>query len=192
MKKIGLTGGIGSGKTTVAHFFKDFGIPIYIADEKAKELMLRAPIKKEVQALFGADSYDASGQLNRSYIASRVFNDRGLLTELNQIVHPRVREDFLNWANHQTSPYVLYESAILFESKTYSDYIDATILVTAPMADRIARLQKRDQATVQQIKARMRNQWSDEQKIKLADWVIENENLGFSRKEAAKIHTYLV
>src|SRR5690625_5295330 len=126
MKKVGLTGGIGSGKTTIAHFFEAFGVPIYNADKEAKRLMLRSPIKEEVQALLGTASYDSSGALNRSYIAAQVFNDSSLLKQLNQIVHPRVHEDFISWANRQSGAYVLYESAILFESKNYSDYIDAT------------------------------------------------------------------
>src|SRR5699024_4828459 len=126
---VGLTGGIGSGKTTVAKFFHALGVPVYIADEEAKKLMLSQPVKKEIIAIWGEESYFPSGKLNRKYLASRVFNDEEQLSKLNNIVHPRVEEHFQNWVKHQSAHFVIYEAAILFETGKYKE-VDYSILVT--------------------------------------------------------------
>lgn len=188
MKQIGITGGIGSGKTTVAKFFKEFGIPIYIADDEAKKLMHCSPIKEELLLLFGNQTYDADGNLNRKYIASQVFNDKHLLEQLNAIVHPRVAQDYKKWVENQHAPYLLYEAAILFETGKHKEF-DYNILVTAPKKERISRLKKRDNATEEEIKSRMENQWSDEKKEKLADWTIENMDLEKTKHQVAQLHT---
>src|SRR5699024_1512653 len=116
MITVGITGGIGSGKTPEANFFKDYGIPAYIADLEAKKLMHQNPIKEEVLALFGENSYTEQQELNRKYIAAEVFDNKEKLNRLNAIVHPRVAEHFQNWLKNQNAPYVLYEAAILFET----------------------------------------------------------------------------
>lgn len=191
MIQIGITGGIGSGKTTVANFFKEYGIPVYIADDEAKKLMHRSPIKEELIKLFGDEAYDSSENLNRSFIASKVFKNKELLEKLNSIVHPRVEEDFQKWTAQQTSAYVLYEAAILFETGRYKEF-DYNILVTAPMEVRIERVQKRDNSSKEEIKARMKNQWPDEQKIKLADWIIKNCELRKTKQEVGELHALIL
>lgn len=185
---VGITGGIGSGKTTVANmFFKEYGIPVYIADDEAKKLMHGEAIRKEIKALFGPESYDEEGNLNRKFLADRVFNNKELLEQLNAIVHPRVESHFKEWVLQQTSPYILYEAAILFETGRYKE-LDYTILVTAPEKTRIARVMKRDGVTEEQVKARMKNQWSDNKKKKLSNWIIYNENIAKTARQVAKTH----
>lgn len=191
MKHIGITGGIGSGKTTVANFFKEFGIPVYIADDEAKKLMHKSPVKEELIDLFGEESFDDSQMLNRSYIASKVFHNKELLEKLNQIVHPRVEEDFQKWAKSQHSPYVLYEAAILFETGKYKQF-DYTILVTAPVETRIKRVQKRDHSSEEDVLARMKNQWPAEEKMKLASWIIKNCELSKTKQEVRDIHELIL
>lgn len=191
MKLIGITGGIGSGKTTVANFFKELDIPVYIADDEAKKLMHRSPIKEELINLFGEEAYDQSGSLNRKFIAAQVFDRKKQLEQLNQIVHPRVTEDFKSWIQQQHAPYVLYEAAILYETGRYKDF-DFTILVTADKSERIARIKNRDQSTEREIESRMKNQWSDKKKRKLADFVIENHNLNETRKKVYKLNEVLL
>jgi|SRR5690625_699559 len=187
MKQIGITGGIGSGKTTVANFFKEFNIPVYIADEEAKRIMHTPAVISQLKSLFGDKAYDSSEKLDRKYIASLVFNDKNLLEKLNSIVHPLVEQDYKNWVQSQQAPYVLYEAAILFETGRYKEF-DYNILVTAPLELRISRLKKRDQATEEEIKSRMKNQWSDKEKKKKADWVIENVDLIETKEKVAKLH----
>lgn len=177
MKLIGLTGGIGSGKSTVAEIFRTLDIPVYKSDTRAKELMNTDPeVRNKIISLFGIEAYD-NELLNRTWIAERVFKDNTQLTSLNAIVHPAVKSDALAWANsleNANAPYVIKESAILFEEDLTTE-LDAVILVVAPEAIRIDRVMKRDQATAQQIKDRMVHQWPDERKIPLADFVIFND-----------------
>ncbi|WP_423819122.1 dephospho-CoA kinase [Salinimicrobium sp. TIG7-5_MAKvit] len=191
MKVVGLTGGIGSGKTTVAGFFKELGIPVFIADDEAKLLMVsNSEVKSAVQALFGELSY-INGLPERKYIASKVFGDRGKLEQLNAIIHPAVARHFESWKEEQVAPYVIYEAAILFESGGYKK-CDFNLLVTAPLDRRIERLKKRDKSTLEEIEARMNNQWSDEEKAKLADFIIENKELSSTRKAVHELHETLV
>lgn len=188
---IGLTGGIGSGKTTIAQFFKAFNIPVYTADEASKRLMEHNPIKEEIIDFLGPESYTSSGRANRKYIASKVFRDKNLLEKLNSIIHPRVNADYQRWLSRQKAPYILYEAAILFETGRYKSF-DFTILVTAPKSTRISRLKTRDQATKEQIETRMENQWPDKRKQPLADWVIDNRDKRVVQSEISKIHMYLL
>lgn len=174
MKTVGLTGGIGSGKTTVARMFKNLGIPIYIADDEAKKLMHSNKIKKNIIALFGEKAYQEN-QLNRTYIASKVFKDKRLLDELNQIVHPEVAKHFKNWLKKQKAPYVIKEAAILFENGSYKQ-CDKTILVISNKQKRIERVVKRDLSTTKKVLDVIENQWPDEKKITLADFVLENNS----------------
>lgn len=191
MKIIGLTGGIGSGKSTVAQFFKNLGVPIYIADEAAKKIMeTSVEVRQEILALFGKKAYEGS-KPNRPFIASKVFQDKKLLDSLNKIIHPRVRENFESWLGEQSAPYVIYEAAILFENGGETR-CDLTILVTAPKEDRIKRLLIRDQTDRAKIEARMAAQWSDDRKKELADFHIENSQLELTKIGVQKLHKSLL
>ena len=176
-KIIGLTGGIGTGKTTVAKYFASKGIPVYIADEAAKEIMNTKEVIQEVQALFIENVILENGQLNRECIREMVFSDKDKLVQLNSIIHPKVTIDFKNWLfQHQDAPFVIKEVAILFETNG-QNYCDATILITAPLETRIQRVLERDITTKEIILKIIKNQLPEEQKIRLATYVIENENL---------------
>ncbi|AVR43868.1 dephospho-CoA kinase [Christiangramia fulva] len=187
MITVGLTGGIGSGKTTIAGFFRELEVPVYIADEAGKRLMETSEeIRNKIIEIFGKEAYK-NGLPDRKLIASRVFKDKALLEKLNNIIHPAVADDFNEWKARQKAAYVLYEAAILFETGAYKK-VDFSILVTAPKETRIKRLQKRDNSSPEEIADRMNNQWDDERKSKLADFVIENTDLGHSREQVKDIH----
>lgn len=187
MKIVGLTGGIGSGKTTVAGFFKDLNIPVYIADDAGKRLMnSSSKIRREIIEIFGQAAYNGNSP-DRKFIASRVFNDPDQLEKLNRIIHPAVESDFNEWLKEQTSEYVIYEAAILFETGSYKK-CDYSILVTASQMLRIQRLQKRDNSSKEEIQERMDNQWSNEKKSRLADFIINNEELAQTKKQVEVIH----
>ena len=172
-KIIGITGGIGSGKSKVAGYFSELGIPCYTADDRAKYLMnTDAALKESIVHHFGSECY-MDNTLNRSYIADIIFKDKTALAKLNALVHPVVGQDFLNWVEKQNTPYVIKEAAILFESGGAKS-CDSIILVTAPKKIRIERVLARDNTTVEAIKDRMSKQWSDSQKTPLADYHIEN------------------
>lgn len=191
MKTIGLTGGIGSGKTTVANFFKALGAPVFIADIEAKKLMDESSeVRTAIREIFGERAY-ISDILDRKFIASIVFSDKTKLAALNKIVHPAVRRHFENWREQQTFPYVIYEAAILFETGSHT-FCDFTIVVTANHQMKIERLVQRDQSTLAEIEARMDNQWPDEKRIPLADFVIENTQLDETQKMVKEIHQTLL
>ncbi len=178
MKLIGLTGGIGSGKSTVASLFITLGIPVFESDERAKYLMINDPIIREnILMLFGMEAYIPNNELNRAWIASRVFTNEKLLNQLNGIIHPAVYSDLVNWANKDeqlASPYLIQESAILLE-ENLTDRLHAVILVVANEKARIERVMNRDQVTKEQVLQRMQYQWPDEKKIPLSDYVIYND-----------------
>lgn len=187
MKVIGLTGGIGSGKSTVARMFQELGVPVYIADDEAKKLMNEdKEVRTKIIKLFGDKAYNSSG-LNRKFIASKVFDDKELLEKLNSVVHPAVAKHFEKWKVQQKAPYVIYEAAILFEKGGYKK-CDYNILVTAPVNLRIERILLRDKVTVEEIQARMNNQWPDEKKEKMADVVLRNIDLSETKKDVLQIH----
>ena len=187
MKIIGLTGGIGSGKTTVLNYFKQFDIPVYVADIEAKRIMHEtSEVVSKVKTLFGRDAY-LNGKLNRRYIANIVFNDKTMLTLLNAIVHPAVYNDFLMFKANQKAPYLIYESALLFENHSEAKF-DKVILVIAPMSLRIERIQKRDQSSVADIEARIKNQMSDQEKKEKSDYVILNMELIETKEEVKRLH----
>lgn len=176
-KIIGLTGGIGTGKTTVAKYFASKGVPVYIADEAAKKIMNTKEVIQEVQALFTENLILENGQLNREFIRELVFSDKDKLVQLNSIIHPKVKRDFDNWlSQHQDAPFIIKEVAILFETNGQK-YCDATILITAPLETRIQRVLERDKSTKDIILQIIQNQLPEEQKIRLATYVVENENL---------------
>ena len=191
MKTVGLTGGIGSGKTTIATMFNELGIPIYIADIEAKKLTNSSEeIKAELLKILGDKAYNEDG-LNRKYVADQIFNDAELLKKVNKVIHPQVAKHFKNWAKQQSEAYCIKDAAILFENGGYKE-CDYTILVTAPKETRIDRILKRDDTTEAEIKSRMDNQWPDEKKIKLADFVIENTDIDATKEQVIKVHEYLI
>ncbi|MCX6331629.1 MAG: dephospho-CoA kinase [Bacteroidetes bacterium] len=186
-KIIGLTGGIGSGKTTVANLFASLGIPVFNADDAAKQLMQNSPIlKNQLIQQFGDKVYE-QGQLNKSYLASIVFADPEKLAILNSIVHPVTIQAALDWAQQQTSPYVIKEAALIFESNA-SEGLDFVIGVTAPLALRIERVMKRDQCTQAEVEKRMQHQISDTIKMKLCDKIIVNDDIQLITPQVIAIH----
>ena len=191
MKVIGLTGGIGSGKSTIARLFAALGIAVYDSDTEAKKLInTSAEIKKRIVEVFGAEAY-AEGVYNRAYIADIVFRNPDKLAVLNSIVHPVLADDFNQWVALQTSPYVIKEAAILFESGSYKN-CDFIITVTAPETLRISRCMSRDGSTEAQVRARMAQQWTDAQRIALSDAVIENINLEETEKRVRELNNLFI
>ncbi|GAA4302870.1 dephospho-CoA kinase [Aestuariibaculum suncheonense] len=191
MKVVGLTGGIGSGKTTVAKAFEALGIPVYIADLEAKKLMVTSEvIKTKLVELFGEEVY-LDNELNKPFIANIIFNDKTYLQKMNAIVHPEVHKHFDAWKLKQKAPYVIKEVAILFENGG-NKQCDLVITVTAPLELRIERLLKRDNTTKEKIEAIMKNQWSDEDKIALSDFVVNNVNLEKTKAQVVRIHEQIV
>lgn len=188
---VGLTGGIGSGKTTVANFFKELGVPVYIADLEAKKLMNRSKvIRRKLIKLFGKHAYK-NNQLNRPFLAGKIFNNEDLLKQMNAIVHPKVGKHFKRWADKQNAPYVIKEAAILFENNSYlnCDYI---ITVIADQEAKMQRILKRDGTSRNKVIAIMNNQWQDQEKVKLSDFVIENKTLEDTKKQVFVIHQKLL
>jgi len=172
--KVGITGGIGSGKSTVCKVFKLLGVPVFEADLVAKKLMDSDDrIKTGLVNLFGESVYTPSGIVDRKKLASIIFNNDIQLRKVNELVHPVVRSQFLRWVEDQEVPYVVHEAAILFESGFYK-IMDFTILVSAPENERIERVTKRDKSMPEQVKERMMKQWSDDEKRKLASAEINN------------------
>ncbi len=188
---VGLTGGIGSGKTTVAKLFANLGVPVYNSDIEAKKLMQKSVvIRKRITRLFGEESYHHEN-LNTQFIAQKVFGDKEALKKLNDIVHPAVRRHFSHWAKRQKYNYVIQESALIFESGIQEKY-DKIILVVAPVEIRINRLQERDNTTRKQLLQRIENQLPDSEKKGLADFIIENIEIEKTKLKVSKIHTQLL
>ena len=176
MIKVGITGGIGSGKSTICHFFRTLGIPVFEADTEAKKLINSSEaIKNQLIAEFGSDIYLPNQLIDRKKLAGLIFNSPTLLEKVNRIIHPEVRIYFNKWVELQKSPYIIHEAAIMFESGFYQ-MMDYTILVTAPEAERIARVMKRENSTEESVKARIKKQWTDEQKMELASFIVKNDN----------------
>ncbi|HSM47064.1 MAG TPA: dephospho-CoA kinase [Draconibacterium sp.] len=173
---IGITGGIGSGKSTVCQIFKILGIPVFEADLVAKTLInSNTEIKKGLVALFGREIYGSDNRINRKMLADLIFNDDNLLEQVNRLVHPVVRNEFINWLKTQNSEYIIHEAAILFESGFYK-MMNYTILVSAPEEMRIDRVTKRENITPEMVRGRMAKQWSDEEKRKLTTLELVNDN----------------
>tara|TARA_B100000795_G_scaffold211708_1_gene165347 strand:- start:1145 stop:1732 length:588 start_codon:yes stop_codon:yes gene_type:complete len=176
MKNIGLTGGIGSGKTTVSTILINNGIPVYDSDSRAKFIMNNSfEIKKKIINYFGKESYK-DDFLNKKHISQLVFNDKIALNEINSIVHPFVEKDFIKWRKMNFYKYVIYESAIVFESGSYKNN-DYNILVTSNVNERIKRVVNRDKVSEKDVMIRINNQWEDEKKILLADYIIKNDSI---------------
>lgn len=174
-KIIGLTGGIGSGKTTLATYIESLGIPVFIADDEAKKLMQSVEVLREIKAIFGETIFE-KGQLNRQELASIVFSNPEKLSQLNGIIHPAVKKQFKVWLDqHRLAPFVVYEAAILFESGSYQN-CDYIITITAPLEDRIARVMQRDNSSREQVLNRINAQWTDEQRAAKSNFVIVNSD----------------
>jgi dephospho-CoA kinase len=185
-KIIGLTGGIGSGKTTIANYFESKGIPVYIADDEARKIMQSDEIIAAIKKIFG-DAVFENEFLSREKLAEIVFNNPEKLKQLNAIIHPAVREHFAGWIlEHSTDPYVIYEAAILFESGRYEE-CDYIISVTAPIESRIQRVMQRDQTTREQVLKRINAQWTDEQRVSKSDFVIENKTIETAKLKVNEI-----
>jgi dephospho-CoA kinase len=174
---IGITGGIGSGKSTVCRVFQMLGVPVFEADVAAKQLYESSEeLKNGLIRLFGAGIYKANGKPDRKKLASIIFTDDIQLAKVNELVHPAVRKEFENWLNeHKHFPYVIHEAAILFESGFYK-MMDYTLLVTAPEDQRIERVAKRDGVNAETVEKRIGKQWPEEDKQKLADKILVNDN----------------
>ncbi|WP_144283895.1 dephospho-CoA kinase [Chryseobacterium echinoideorum] len=187
-KIIGLTGGIGSGKTTVAKFIENCGFPVYYSDDRAKEIVNdNADLKVKIKELLGEESYDEYDLYNRKFVAKRVFESEDLLDKLNQIIHPAVRIDFENWVKKQTKYLIFKETALLFELKLHLECYQS-VLVTAEDNIRIKRVMDRDQKTYREVQSIMENQMSEKEKIKLADYVIyNNTNLDDLKEQTEKV-----
>ena len=191
MKIIGLTGGIGSGKSKIMSVFSTYGIPCYESDRRAKWLMqMDAELKSQIKSFFGDQIYE-NDQFNQRKLAKLVFADKGKLEALNSLVHPRVKMDFKSFVSQQDTPYIIKETAILFETGGEKD-CDATILVTAPEKLRLQRVLNREKISSMDIKARINNQWSDSRKILLADYIINNIDWDKTLKKIDEIHQKLL
>lgn len=191
--KVGITGGIGSGKSTVAKIFSILGIPIYSADERAKWLMIEDSVLKEkIISAFGKESYSESGQLNRTFLAKTVFSDPEKVKQINRLVHPAVRDDFNSWVNAQSSPYVLKEAALIFESGG-QNLLDYVINISAPLRIRVSRVMMRDPDRSEgQINKIIDQQLPDEEKNELSDFVIKNVDNKLLIPQVLKIHEKLI
>jgi dephospho-CoA kinase len=187
--KIGITGGIGAGKSTVAKIFSVLDIPVYDADMRAKHLMTSdIPTRDAVRNLLGGQSYLTDGTLNREYISATVFADLWLLNRLNAIVHPAVAKDYEDWHSNQCgSTYTLKEAALLYDTGSYLQ-LDATIVVSAGPEVRISRVMKRDQCSRASVIARMHSQWPEDRRLQMADFVIKNDNSEHLIAQVLKIH----
>ncbi len=188
---VGLTGGIGSGKSTIAQMFRDLGVQVYDSDMEAKKMMVDSPeLKSSITKLIGKSAY-RRGKLNRAYIAKKVFKNPDLLGQLNAIVHPAVKSHFLNWSENQTSPYVIQETALIFENGSQGQY-DYILLITAPLELRLQRVMERDHSSRNEVVDRIENQMGDDEKLPLADFHIENLDLKITKKKVAELHQKLI
>ena len=189
MLKVGVTGGIGSGKTTVCKVFELLGIPVFYADDVAKSIMHTDQVlKTDILNTFGESAYTKEGTLNRSYISSLVFNNKLELEKLNSLVHPAVFRAFDNWLLEQKdAPYVIKEAALLYESDSYK-MCDESILVIAPTETKISRVKVRDGFSDEDVKLRMDRQFSDEMKIKFADHILNNDETELLIPKIIQLH----
>lgn len=191
MYKIGVTGGIGSGKSTVCELLRDRGVAVYDSDSRAKQLMAESEaLREQLIAAFGAECYNAEG-LDRAFLASKVFGNEEALQQLNSIVHPAVRADFQAWAEQQQSPYVVLESAILFEAG-FETEVDATLAVMAPMPMRLERTMARDGVDKESVMRRMEHQLSDDELHRRASRTIVNINREYLEGDIEQLHKIFV
>lgn len=191
MKQLCITGGIGSGKSTVCRIFKQLGVPVYNADERAKALYTESEVVKHaVIDLIGSDAY-ANNKLNREFLANQIFNNKEMLEQLNAIIHPAVRQDYELWVRQQQSDYVIKEAAILIESGAYRS-CDFIAVVNAPKELRIQRVTQRDEVDRAAVEARISHQLSDEERTKYADFIIVNDGKHSLIHQILKVHNKMI
>ncbi|MFA5816367.1 MAG: dephospho-CoA kinase [Bacteroidales bacterium] len=192
MYTVGLTGGIGSGKSLVAKIFSHLGIPVFNADAEAGKILEEdLQIRHQLTEWFGPGIY-INGRPDRPKLAGIMFTDAEMLSKVNGLIHPRVLDRFINWCSeNQNKPYVVHEAAILFESGFYR-HMNTTILITAPEKIRISRVKQRDKTTEESIRQRMQNQWTDEQKSPLAGYIIQNDGQSPLIPRILEIHNKLI
>lgn len=190
---VGITGGIGSGKSTVCKLFTLLGIPVYTADDRAKWLMSHEPqLKEKILALFGTESYHSNGELNRGYLAETVFFNPEKVAALNALVHPAVGKDFAEWVSQQNAPYLIKEAALLFETGVAKE-LDFVINVSSPLRVRMARVLLRDpQRTEEQVNQIIDQQLPDEEKNELADFSIKNTDNKLLLPQVIALHEQLI
>ena len=187
MIKVAITGGIGTGKTTISSMFSDKGIPVFNSDEIAKEIMnTNSLLKDEIVTAFGDKAYDKN-KLNKEYLSDAVFNNEILLKKINSIVHPYVAEEFNSWIQEQNSKYIIYESAIIFENQA-EDFFDKIICVTASEEEVISRIMKRNDFSVDKIKSIINKQLPNDAKVQKSDYVIESMNISKLSDKVLEIH----
>lgn len=192
MKKIGLTGGIGSGKSFVAKLFETLDIPVYYADKEAKRLMWRdAELKRDIKHLLGGEAYYSNGRLNRAVVANKIFSHKKNIERLNALVHPAVRKDLIKWFDRQVSIYAIQEAALIFETGK-SDFFDKIITVAADKELRIKRTMKRDNCARQTVLDRMKNQLPQAYKIEHSDFIIDNNGTKSIIQQVVHIHRQLI
>lgn len=192
MIRVGLTGGIGSGKTTVARVLEQLGVPVYYADVRGRWLSDNDPeVRLKIKALFGEEAYRPEGSLDRAYIAGKVFADKALLERLNAIVHPAVRRDYRAWAaRHEEVPYTVMETAILFESG-FEREVQRVVVVTAPEELRIARTVRRDGSDETAVRARIAAQMSNDERLAKADYVLQADDRELLIPQILELHRQL-
>jgi len=187
MLRIGITGGIGSGKSTVSKIFEVLGIPVYYADDASKRLMNEdEELKEKLRSTFGDETY-VDGQLDRAYVAAVVFNDPGKLVLLNSIMHPATIKDAEKWMLHQTTPYAIKEAALIFESGS-QEYLDKVIGVYTPVTVRIHRVMQRDNVTREEVLSRMNKQIDEDMKMRLCDYIITNNEQELLIPQVIELH----
>lgn len=191
MKRIGLTGNIGTGKSTVAKVFETLGAHVYHADTRARKLLESDAVAEQLKTIFGNKVITPKGEIDRKVLASIVFNDKAKLAILNNLVHPLVENDFEAWClEYQSEAYILHEAAILFESG-FDRLFDACILVTAPVDTCVQRVMKRDSVSAESVMARMQNQWPQEKKIELAQYIVVNDENTLVLPQVLELHRQL-
>jgi dephospho-CoA kinase len=191
MKRIGLTGNIGTGKSTVARIFEILRVPVYHADKQARVILESVKVTEQIGLLFGEQVLDRNRQVDRKALAGIVFNDAAKLAILNNLIHPLVEDDFMQWCiNHEDQKYILHEAAILFESG-FHRLFDANILVTAPEEICIARVMARDGITKEMVSERIRNQWLQDKKLAMADFEIVNNEVSMVIPQVLAVHLEL-
>lgn len=195
MKKIGITGGIGSGKSTVCRIFETLGIPVYDADTQAKKIMITdMAVKCQIRELIGKEAYYRNGKLNKDYVSSKIFSNKSLLQGISQIVHPAVNNDSLRWMEqhklNKMIPYVIKEAALLIESGNYKA-LDKLIVVTCPEDIRIQRVIDRDKLTYEEVKRKVDSQIAESEKLRFADFIIVNDGTMSIINQVRTIHMQL-